>query len=171
MPQLCSFSGQRRWGSTRKARGVRSTNKPRITASVRVKYRRQSSPTLSSRSLVIRTISSWDRLCSDVPVMAVVVSPQLSSCKQEKEKEISTSWQKCAAYFSYFALKVNIIHQKKVYMRIVSREMTLGCSTEDHIETSELLFLQISCKNLILLRRFEAISLVWLSSVSKNSPF
>lgn len=55
-------------------------------------------------------------------------------------------------------------------MRIVSREMTLGCSTEDHIETSELLFLQISCKNLILLR-FEAISLVWLSSVSKNSPF
>lgn len=103
MPQLCSFSGQRRWGSTRKARGVRNTNRPRITANVRVKYRRQSSPTLSSRSLVIRTISSWERLCSDVPVMAVVVSPQLSSCKyEEKEKEMSTS----AAYVQHIFLLV-----------------------------------------------------------------
>lgn len=53
---------------------------------------------------------------------------------------------------------------------MVSREMTWGCSTEDDTETSELLFLQIGCKTLILLR-FEAISLVLLCRLSKNSRF
>lgn len=51
---------------------------------------------------------------------------------------------------------------------MVSREMTWGCYIEDDTETPELLFLQIGCKNLILLRP-EA--MVWLSRVSKNSCF
>lgn len=37
VPQLCNFSGHNRWGSTKKASGVRNTNRPRITASVSVK--------------------------------------------------------------------------------------------------------------------------------------
>lgn len=84
-PQACSLSGHITTGRSRKTKGVASTSRPTQEPTARGRYRRK--PCVRSCISFPRpTTSSWEMLSSDVPVTAVVVSPQLSSWKKNRDK-------------------------------------------------------------------------------------
>lgn len=80
VPHGSSSSRHSSGGSSRKASGVRKDSRASVAPAATPRCREQSSGTLSSMSLAMRVRSSWEMLCSEVPVTTVVVSPQLSSC-------------------------------------------------------------------------------------------
>lgn len=68
----------------RKANGVTRAKKLRQPPRAGPTKRLHSSGVDSSKSFVTRVRSSFEILCSEVPVTTVVVSPQLSSCPTKR---------------------------------------------------------------------------------------
>lgn len=92
------------------------------------KWREQSSGTLSSMSLAMRVRSSWEILCSEVPVTTVVVSPQLSSYSREGDEGERISREDRGAQEKGDSRKKKGNQQIHHHRRMLSSTMRPSCS-------------------------------------------